>query len=225
MSSFRVFFTGGFTIVCVDGVKRLYMKPSSGQDQRCGLVSGPYILNRGVRIGGSSQNNSIVFWTKLLWAIFSFLFSSSHSDCSLEMSPISDGLPLKVKKHQGGPAKASLVSTTLLSRPTATVSPNMVKESTPSSRTKDPGPETARSNQGYDKLLLSSSGSKHEELEKLTSCYSEEGRRASLSLISSMMLSGGAGCDSAKFQSLENTTLSSYVKLLSLVCCCLLCTS
>ena len=148
-----------------------------------------------------------------------FIFSlNSHSECSLDMSPGPIGVPSKAKKQQDRPVKGgSFMSALPSSRPTATVSPNLVKESLPS-RPKETGPEATTRNQGYDKPDSILPGGKQEDVDKLTSSYGDEGRKAPLSLLSSMMLSGAGGCDSTKLQSLENTTLSSYVKLLSLVC-------
>lgn len=136
------------------------------------------------------------------------------------MSPGLNGVPAKSKKQQDRQSKGGSFMSTLPPRPTATVSPNLVKE-TSSSRPKDTGPEATTRNPGYNKPEGILPGGKQEGTDKLTNFYDEESRRAPLSLLSSMMLPGAGGCDSARLQSLENTTLSSYVKLLSLVRCLL----
>ena len=129
------------------------------------------------------------------------------------MSPVTD---VKAKKRHIS-TKSSFINT-FNPRPTATVSPNFIKEAMPS-RVKEGGHGAAR---GYDKpeSTVSPQGEKSKEEEKLTrECYTGgvEGQRQSISLLSSMMFSGGSGCDPAKLQGLENTTLSGCVKLLSLV--------
>lgn len=52
--------------------------------------------------------------------------------------------------------------------------------------------------------------------DEVSSCYiSEEGRRASASLFSSVLLPAG---DPKQLQNLESMNLSNYVKLMNLVC-------